>query len=113
MRARERVCGLRTDGNPGGLVLPVVVADGSHFQPWLEEVQALRFQGVLTGSSAFRNSAAYVDVFLPLIQRLCEDVERALPNAPGWAEFPEAELTDTRDETPFPLPRFGGAKEPT
>ena len=82
---REKQLEYRTQKNPTGLVLPIIVYDGVHFPPYTREIQHLDCRNFFRASPAFKNTERYVD-FEDLIIDWVPDVAEYINNAPHWSE---------------------------
>ena len=83
MSARERAAGLRTQGNPGGLIVPLVIDDGDLFPA---EIQAIQSERIHNFANPFmRPDSPRQEELAEIIRtRVCPSVERMLQSVPEF-----------------------------
>lgn len=83
MMAREKLNGMRTPDNPGGLILPVKFSLSSAFPKAFADVNPVDFSSFATANPAFRSSALFSD-FSAAIRRLCTPLSAMLGAVPAY-----------------------------
>jgi hypothetical protein len=83
MLHRELVCGLRTGGNPNGLIVPVTLHDGDRFPPYAKAIQYADWNKYARVGDGFKKTERYVE-FQDRICDWAENVASAIQLAPDW-----------------------------
>ena len=83
MLHRETQLGLRTIGNPSGLIHPIKTFDGEHFPDWVQHNQCQDYREYFYVGEAFSRSQMYLD-FQKSLQNWVTHVADGIQNAPRW-----------------------------
>jgi hypothetical protein len=86
MLARERTCGLRSTSSPYGLIIPVIIHDGSDFPTSVASIQALQIQR-FTNVRVARSSPteeALTDALIRWMPDVAKTISRAPAHDPSW-----------------------------
>lgn len=84
MRRREDLAGYRNPAQTNGLILPIVVSDGTSFPSQVASIQALDIKKlVYTSASAFTGAAKYLELE-DVIRDWMPNAIRAINTAPDW-----------------------------
>ena len=98
MTEREKAAGLRTQGNPSGLIVPLVIDDGDQFPP---EIQAIQSEKIHDFANPFmRPDSPKQEALAEVIRtRVCPSIERMLQEAPKfdptWETVAHQKFRDT------------------
>jgi hypothetical protein len=91
MRERERLLGMRTQGNPGGVIFPVVFFDGHAFPPDAQTIQQIDFRPWNICTPGFVHTAEYIQ-FVRTMQSCATKLAPMLDAVPAWdAAWPVCE----------------------
>ncbi len=82
MLARERECGLRTDRDPRGLVVPAVIHDGADFPQALSEIQRFEIQDCFNVRMA--RDSARAEQLDAILSTEARALAGAIDAAPPW-----------------------------
>ncbi len=104
MLYREERLGLRTVGNPGGLVLPVCVFDGEHFPERTREIQYFNCNDYFLVGEGFTRAPEYVR-FQQEMKAWAVGVAEAIRRAPRWRKsWLSPKWLDQTGEDLYPRP---------
>lgn len=86
MVERERLLGFRTLGNPRGLVLPVLFADGDYYPQLARDTQGrIDFRAWSYPDEVFSTTPEYLR-FRDAVRSLAQEIAGRLNEAPDWAD---------------------------
>ncbi len=105
MMARERVLGMRTEDNPGGLVYPVRFNDGEYFDEDVRGMQMRDFGRWNVPQRSYAGTPEYVD-FVREIQAVAQELAQLLLQTPPWSEGWPVETPPPLAPAAVPLPRL-------
>lgn len=83
MLAREKLLGLRAEGNPSGLIYPVVFSGNKFFPDDVRTIQQKDLSNFAYTHQNFRNSPKY-ESFQDAIRKVCDDLGEMILGAPTW-----------------------------
>jgi hypothetical protein len=84
IRERERLAGLRSRGNSGGLVYPVVYSDGTSFPPEAQQIQSrVDLRDYAYPFEQFRKSEKYMG-FFDKVDEVATQLAATLSRSPQW-----------------------------
>jgi hypothetical protein len=105
MYERERLCSLRTQDNPSGLIWPLRFNEGEHFSQEAQNIQQLHVRRWAFSARAFSQSLEYVELE-SAVHALATSLARALQEAPEWqADWP-IERPSPSTPPPISVPRI-------
>lgn len=83
MRHREVLCGYRTGQNPRGLIIPVIIDDGDHFPPEVQEIQGQKIHDF--ANPFMRIDSPRQEEFAEALRtKLCVDIQNAIQFVPAF-----------------------------
>jgi hypothetical protein len=112
MRAREEACGLASVGQPGCLIVPVVLHDGEDIPPGLRHIQTTDFKEVANVRIA--KGSARAEQLADIVRQWVPEVKKAVLRAPafdpGWRNLAANQLIETLRQSPtqHTVPSLGG-----
>jgi hypothetical protein len=105
MRKREQLTGLRSFGNPRGLIHAVSYADGEHFSDDAKKTQWREMNRWAIPVPVFRESREFV-LFYQEMRKLATEVAKQVDRVPDWTESWPIVTPAGREEPAVPLPRL-------
>ena len=91
---RQNALGFGTIDKPGGLIIPVLAADGDTLHAHAKRLQSINFKEFYTDCESFKKSLKYMD-FEAKIKELTHAIIKTLENVPEWdAEWLEEKWLD-------------------